>query len=104
MKRVGLLTAALALALAAHPAMAASGDNSAAKAAIAAAAAQMKIAAGLGDQWTPTVARFKAARAAEAKGDFAAAETAARQAEALAKASIVQARGQQKLWPQAVAR
>lgn len=72
--------------------------------AISAAAAKMKIAASLNDQWTPTVAAFKAAKKAVAAKDYAAAEIHAKKAEALAERSIEQARSQKHLWKNEVPR
>lgn len=72
--------------------------------AIAAAAAKMKIAAALNDQWTPTVSAFKAARKAAADKDYATAEAKAKRAEALAEASIKQAHSQKHLWKTEVPR
>ncbi|KDM68491.1 MULTISPECIES: hypothetical protein [Acidiphilium] len=100
MKRMAWVLAATVLGLGiAH----AAGKDDAARA-IAAAAAKMKTAAALEDQWTPTVAAFKAAKAADAAGDYAKAEASAKRAEALAAASIAQARSQKHLWRNEVPR
>ena len=100
MKRMALVVAAAVLGLGvAH----AAGKVDAARA-IAGAAAKMKIAAALDDQWTPTIAAFKTAKAADAAGDYAKAEASAKRAEALAAASIAQARSQKRLWQNAVPR
>ncbi|MBW4091514.1 MAG: hypothetical protein HIU82_10445 [Proteobacteria bacterium] len=61
-------------------------------------------AAALHDQWTPTVATLRAARAAAAKGDNAAAIRLADQARHLANLSIRQVHAQRKLWHDAVVR
>ncbi len=66
--------------------------------AISNAAARIKIAEGMNDQWLSTLAAFKAAKAAEAKGDFALAQSKAMTAETLANLSIQQATVQKKLW------
>ncbi|OYV55429.1 MAG: hypothetical protein B7X09_05985 [Acidiphilium sp. 21-66-27] len=100
MKRINCVLVAATFCLGvAH----AAGKDDAARA-IAAAAAKMKTAATLDDQWTPTVASFKAAKAAEATGDYANAEATAKRAAALAAASIAQARSQKRLWRNAVTR
>ena len=96
----GALVAAL---LAASPALAAA-DAAGAQAALVRAEAAATVAAGLHDQWTPTVAALAAARAAAAKGDDAAAIRLADDAHRLATLSIQQAGAQQKLWPAAVVR
>ena len=94
MKRMAWVVAATVLGLGiAH----AAGKDDAARA-IAGAAAKMKTAGALDNQWTPTVAAFKAAKAADAAGDYAKAEASAKRAEALAAASIVQAHSQKHLW------
>lgn len=72
--------------------------------AISAAAAKMKIAASLNNQWTPTVSTFKKAKKAAAEHDYAAAEAKAKKAEALAERSIEQARTQKHLWQHEVPR
>lgn len=82
------------------PLMAQAGGPSQANSAkaIASAAARIKIAAGMNDQWLATLAAFKAAKAAQAKGDFALAQSKAMTAETLANLSIQQASAQKKLW------
>ncbi len=83
-------------------AMAASADD--AKAALAKAEAAMKQAHALKNEWTTTAANFKKAKAANDAGKFDDAVKLAQEAEALANASIAQAKEQEKLWPQAVIR
>jgi hypothetical protein len=68
------------------------------KAAYAAADATAKEAAGLRNQWTTTVSTLAAAKKAADGGDFDRATTAAREAEALAKASIFQATSEKEAW------
>jgi hypothetical protein len=66
--------------------------------AIASAAARIKIAEGMNDQWLATLAAFKASKAAQAKGDFTLAQSKAATAEKLANLSIQQATMQKKVW------
>ena len=66
--------------------------------AYATAEAASKEAAGLRNQWTVTVSALAAARKAADGGDFDRATAAAREAEALAKASIFQATSEKEAW------
>lgn len=68
------------------------------KAAYAAAEAASKEAAGLRHQWTVTVSTLAAAKKAADGGDFDRATAAAKEAEALAKASIFQATSEKEAW------
>ncbi|HXI07019.1 MAG: hypothetical protein ACRC1G_04805 [Bradyrhizobium sp.] len=68
------------------------------RAAYAAAEAANAEAGKLRNQWTTTVATLAAAKKAADGGDFARATEAAREAEALAKASIYQATSEKTLW------
>ncbi|MBR0716664.1 hypothetical protein [Bradyrhizobium liaoningense] len=68
------------------------------KAAYAAAEASAKEAAALRHQWTTTVSTLAAAKKAADSGDFDRALAAAREAEALAKASIYQAASEKEAW------
>ena len=68
------------------------------KSAYAAAEAATKQAAGLRSQWTTTMSTLAAAKQAGDKGDFDRAVAAAREAEALAKASIDQANSEKEAW------
>lgn len=68
------------------------------KAAYAAAEAAAKEAASLRHQWTTTISTLAAARKAADSGDFDRAAAAAKEAEALAKASIVQATSEKEAW------
>ena len=68
------------------------------KAAYAAAEASSKEAAGMRNQWTVTVSTLAAAKKAADGGDYDRAVAAAREAEALAKASIFQAISEKEAW------
>jgi len=68
------------------------------KAAYAAAEAANKEAGTLRNQWTTTASTLAAAKKAGDAGDFDKAVEAAKEAEALAKASIFQATSEKKLW------
>jgi hypothetical protein len=68
------------------------------KAAFAAAEAASKQAASLRNQWTTTVAALAAAKKAADSGDFDRAAAAAKEAEALAKASVDQATTEKQAW------
>jgi hypothetical protein len=68
------------------------------KAAYAAAEAANKEAGSLRNQWTTTASTLAASRKAGDAGDFDKAVEAAKEAEALAKASIFQATSEKKLW------
>jgi hypothetical protein len=74
------------------------------KTALAAADAAEEDAGALKNQWIPTEQALAAAKKAAAAGDFDAAVAQARQAEALAKASIAQAKEQQTAWRAGVIR
>jgi hypothetical protein len=66
--------------------------------AYAAAEAATKEAAGLRNQWTTTTSTLAAAKKAADGGDFDRAVAAAKEAEALAKASIDQATSEKEAW------
>jgi len=68
------------------------------KAAYAAAEAANKQAASLRNQWTTTAAALAAAKKAAEAGDFDTAVASSQEAEALAKASIYQARSEKDAW------
>ena len=70
------------------------------KAAYAAAEAANKEAGALRNQWTTTASTLAAAKKAADAGDFEKATAAAKEAEALAKASIFQATSEKTLWKQ----
>jgi hypothetical protein len=71
-------------------------------AALAAAQSAEKDAGALKNQWTTTEQVLAAAKKAAAAGDFDSAVNQAKQAEALAKASIAQAKEQDSAWKAAV--
>jgi len=85
------LIAGTALALAA-------GSEADFKAAYAAAEAANKEAFSVRNQWTTTAATLAAAKKAADAGDFDAAIASAKEAEALAKASIFQATSEKQRW------
>lgn len=88
----GLTTAALA----------ASADDF--KAALAKAEAANKQAGALKNQWTTTTDALKAAKKAAESGNFDEAVKHANQAEALANASIAQAKAEETAWTAAIIR
>jgi hypothetical protein len=91
-----LVLAAVLLTMGAMPALAASEDDY--KTALAAADAAEKQADALRNKWTTTEAQLAAAKKAAAAGDFDAAVAAAKDAEALAKASVFQATSETERW------
>ena len=93
MKMQIALTAALLMAT---PAFAASEADY--KAAYAAAETANKEASSLRNQWIPTATALAAAKKAGDAGDFDTAVEAAKEAEALAKASVFQATSEKTLW------
>jgi len=93
--RARLLIASLLFAGCA-PALAASEADF--KAAFATAEAAEKEAGQLRNQWTTTEAALAAAKKAAAAGDFDQAVASAKEAEALAKASIFQATSEKERW------
>jgi hypothetical protein len=68
------------------------------KTAYAAADAANKQAGSLRNQWTTTTAALAAAKKAAESGDFDQAVTSSKEAEALAKASIIQATSEKEAW------
>ncbi|MCP3393173.1 hypothetical protein NLM27_30935 [Bradyrhizobium sp. CCGB12] len=95
MKRTLPLAMLLALSLVPTARAATEADY---KAAYAAAEAASKEAASLRHQWTTTVSTLAAAKKAADGGDFDRAFAAAKEAEALAKASIFQANSEKEAW------
>jgi hydroxyethylthiazole kinase-like sugar kinase family protein len=91
-----MMIAAVLLVSGAWPAHAASEADY--KTALAAAEAAQKNAGELRNKWTTTETELAAAKKAAAAGDFDAATTSAREAEALAKASIFQATSEKERW------
>ncbi|MDI3469009.1 MAG: hypothetical protein OJF62_001072 [Pseudolabrys sp.] len=98
---IKLAVAASCLTLA-TAAVAASADDY--KAAAAKAEAAIKAAHAARNEWTTTADEMKAAKKAADAGNFDEAVKHAHEAEALANASIAQAKEQEKLWPDAVIR
>jgi hypothetical protein len=74
------------------------------KIALAAAVAAEQDAGTLKNQWIPTEQALAAAKKAAAAGDLDTAVAQAKEAEALAKASIAQAKEQQSAWRAGVIR
>jgi hypothetical protein len=91
-----MLLASVLLMTGAVPALAASEADY--KAALSAAEASEKQADQLRNKWTTTEARLAAARKAATAGDFDGAIAAAKEADALAKASIFQATSEKERW------
>jgi hypothetical protein len=98
-----LLFAATMLCAAATAAVAASTEADF-NAALNAAQAAEKDAGALKNQWLPTEQMLAAAKKAAAAGDFDTAVNQAKQAEALANASIAQAKEQQEAWKAGIIR
>ena len=95
-----MFKSALALALLAAGATSAltAGSEEDFKAAYAAAEAANKEAGSLRNQWTTTAATLAAAKKSADAGEFDKATAAAKEAEALAKASIFQATSEKTRW------
>jgi hypothetical protein len=91
-----MMLALLAALLTTSPAFAATEADY--KAAYAAAEVANGEAGKLRNQWTTTAAMLAAAKKAADAGDFDKAVAAAKEAEALAKASIFQATSEKTLW------
>ncbi len=98
--RLTRLAALLLLAGPATAAIAASADDFNSADAEAEAAREQSLA--LKAQWTTTESELKAAQKAAESGDYDQAVALARHAEALAKASMAQAKEEQAAWTQAV--
>jgi hypothetical protein len=96
----GMLKTALPLLLLIAGATSARAEGSEAdfKAAYAAAEAANKEAGSLRNQWTTTAATLAAAKKAADAGEFDKAVASAKEAEALAKASIFQATSEKERW------
>ena len=97
-KRVSLLLLAFVLAIASVRSMQAAGSKTDFGTAYAAAEAANKQAGHLRNQWTVTAEALAAAKKAADKGDFDHAIAVAKEAEALAKASIFQATSEKDTW------
>jgi hypothetical protein len=98
MTRALFVTLGLLVTTAAHPASTQADFD----AAYAAAQSAEKEAGALKNQWTTTEQVLASAKKAAAAGDFDGAINQAKQAEALAKASIAQAEEQETAWKAAV--
>jgi outer membrane biogenesis lipoprotein LolB len=96
--RIFTLALASALLIAGAASMPAASSEADFKAAYAAAEAANKEAGSLRNQWTVTAAALAAAKKAADAGDFDQAVAQSKEAEALAKASIYQARSEKELW------
>ena len=88
----------LLLTIAAATSARAEGSEADYKAAYAAAEAANKQAGSLRNQWTTTAATLAAAKKSADAGEFDKATASAREAEALAKASIFQATSEKERW------
>jgi len=89
---------ATALLIAGATPVLAAGSEADFKAAYAAAEAANKEAGALRNQWTTTAAALAAAKKAAEAGNFDQAIAASKEAEALAKASIFQAKSEKEAW------
>ena len=92
-----LAIAAIASTMLVNAALAAATEDDF-KTAYATAEAASKQAGALRDQWLPTQAALDAAKKAAGSGDFDQAVASAKEAEALAKASIYQATSEKDAW------
>ena len=91
-----IMLAAVLLGAGALPALAASEADY--TTALAAAEAAQKEAASLRNRWTTTESALAAAKKSATASDFNAATASAKEAEALAKASIFQATSEKERW------
>jgi hypothetical protein len=98
MIRASLLSLSCALLIAAATAAHAAGSEADFKAAYAAAETANKEAGTLRNQWTVTAAALADARKAADSGNFDQATASAKEAEALAKASIFQSNSEKDAW------
>jgi len=98
--RISMFSLAAVLLIASPASVPAAGSETEFKVAYAAAEAADKEAGRLRNQWTVTAAALAAAKKAADKGDFDQAISAAKEAEALAKASIFQAASEKEAWKQ----
>ena len=89
---------ATALLIAGATPVLAAGSEAEFKAAYAAAEAANKEAGALRNQWTTTAAALAAAKKAAEAGNFDQAIASSKEAEALAKASIFQAKSEKEAW------
>jgi hypothetical protein len=96
--RLSVLSLFFVLAIAGARPVQAAGSETDFRAAYAAAEAANTEAGRLRNQWTVTAEALAAAKKAADKGDFDHAIAVAKEAEALAKASIFQATSEQEAW------
>jgi hypothetical protein len=96
--RISVLSLAFVLAIAGATSAPAASSEADFKTAYGAADAANKEAGRLRNQWTVTAEALAAAKKAADKGDFDRAVTSAKEAEALAKASIFQANSEKEAW------
>jgi hypothetical protein len=96
--RISTLTLASLLVIANATSALAASSEADFKAAYAAAEATNKEAGGLRNQWTVTAEALADAKKSADKGDFDRAVASAKEAEALAKASIFQATSEKEAW------
>jgi hypothetical protein len=96
--RASILSLSSALLIAGTVSVLAAGSEADFKTAYAAAEAANKEAGALRNQWTTTAATLAAAKKAADSGDFDTAIASAKEAEALAKASIFQATSEKQAW------
>ena len=95
---IRIFASVMAVLLAGATTATAAGSEDDYKAAYAAAEAANKQAAGLRNQWTTTASTLAAAKKFADGGDFDKATASAKEAEALAKASIFQATSEKERW------
>lgn len=98
------LAAAFVLLAATSTSLLAAASEADFNAAYAEAEATNKQAGALRDQWTPTAAALARAKKAAEAGNFDAALAEAKEAEALAKASVLQATHEKDAWKAGVIR
>jgi hypothetical protein len=96
--RISILSLAFALTIAIATSALAANSEADFKSAYAAAEATNKEAGRLRNQWTVTAEALADAKKAADKGDFDHAMASAKEAEALAKASIFQATSEKEAW------
>ena len=104
MRKLVLITLAVALSVARVAIAAAAGTEADFRSALAAAEAANKQAGALKNQWTTTAQALAAAKKAADARHYDEAIELAKHAEALAKASIYQAKEQEEAWKAAVIR
>jgi hypothetical protein len=96
--RISIISLAVVLAMAGATSALAASSEADFKAAYAAAEATNKEAGRLRNQWTVTAEALVDAKKSAEKGDFDHAVASAKQAEALARASIFQATSEKEAW------